>query len=277
MLRNLNSIIKNIPILYRKRKIGLALSGGSTYGAAHVGVMEVLDKNGIQPDLIAGTSAGALVGAAYCAGVPLKEIETLFLTMNWPTLLRLSIRSQLSLFDTQPMEEFLRRKLGDIEFKDLKIPFAAIACDIHTGERVVLNSGPVAPAVRASAAIPGLFSPVEIGGRLLVDGGIVDNLPVDLVRSMGADYVIASDVSKRGPGNKKPDNAFEILLAMTYIMQERAALPNADLCECYIRPQVSQYSSWGFKDAPRMVDAGREAAVSALPRLKRNLHIKEKA
>lgn len=273
MLRNLNSLIKNIPFPYRKRKIGLALSGGSTYGAAHVGVMEVLDKYGIQPDMIAGTSAGALVGAAYCAGVPLKEIETLFLTMSWPTLLKLSIRSQLSIFDTQPMEEFLRKKLGDIEFKDLKIPFAAIACDIHTGERVVLQSGPVAPAVRASAAIPGLFSPVEIGGRLLVDGGIVDNLPVDLIRLMGADYVIASDVSRRGPGNKKPDNAFEILLAMIYIMQERAALPKADLCECYIRPQVSQYSSWGFKDAARMVDAGREAAGSALPKLRRNLRI----
>jgi NTE family protein len=274
MLRNLYSHIKDIPIPYRRRKIGFALSGGSTYGAAHVGVMEELDENSIRPDMIAGTSAGALVGAAYCAGVPLREIETLFLTMNWPTLLRLSIRSQLSIFDTQPMEEFLRKKLGDIEFKDLKVPFAAIACDIHTGERVVLQSGPVAPAVRASAAIPGLFSPVEIGERLLVDGGIVDNLPVDLVRSMGADYVIASDVSKRGPGNKKPENAFEILLAMTYIMQERAALPNADLCECYIRPQVSQYSSWGFKDAARMVDAGREAARSALPKLKRNLRIK---
>jgi NTE family protein len=275
MLQNLNSLLKNISIPYRRRTIGLALSGGSTYGAAHVGVMEVLNQNGIQPDMIAGTSAGALVGAAYFACVPLKEIETLFLTMNWPTLLRLSIRSPRSLFDTQPMEEFLRKKLGDIEFKDLKIPFAAVACDIHTGERVVLQSGPVAPAVRASAAIPGLFSPVEIGGRLLVDGGIVDNLPVDLVRSMGADYVIASDVAKRGPGNKKLDNAFEILLAMTYIMQERAALPDTNQSECYIRPQVSQYFSWGFKDAPRMVYAGREASRAALPKLKRNLRIKD--
>lgn len=275
MLQNLKTLIQNIPLPYRKRTIGLALSGGSTYGAAHVGVMEVLEENGIQPDMIAGTSAGALVGAAYCAGVPLKEIETLFLTMSWPTLLKLSIRNPLSIFDTQPMEEFLRKKLGDIEFKDLIIPFAAVACDIHTGERVVLNAGPVAPAVRASAAIPGLFSPVEIGGRLLVDGGIVDNLPVDLVRSMGADYVIASDVSKHGAASKKPENAFEILLAMTYIMQERAALSDADQSECYIRPQVSQYSSWGFKDAPHMVDAGRDAARSALPKLKRNLRLKE--
>jgi len=201
-MRNLKSLFKNLPLPYLERKVGIALSGGSTYGAAHVGVMQILEQNGIHPQLIAGTSAGALVGAAYCAGVPLNEIETLFLSMRWPTLLKLSIRNRLSIFDTQPMEEFLRKELGDIEFKDLKIPFAAIACDIHTGERVVLDSGPVAPAVRASAAIPGLFSPVEIGGRLLVDGGIVDNLPVEQLRSMGADYVIASDVSRRGASNK---------------------------------------------------------------------------
>ena len=274
-MRNLRTIFNRIPLPHRKRTIGLALSGGSTYGAAHVGVMQVLEENGIHPHIITGTSAGALVGAAYCAGVPLKEIESLFFTMSWPTLLKLSILNPLSIFDTQPMEEFLRKKIGDIEFKDLKIPFATVACDIHTGERVVLDSGSVAHAVRASAAIPGLFSPVEIEGRLLVDGGIVDNLPVDLVRSMGADYVIASDVSKRGVNNKKPENAFEILLAMTYIMQARAALPNADQSECYIRPQISQYSPWGFKDAPRMLDAGREAARSVLPKLKRNLRIKE--
>jgi NTE family protein len=276
MRRNLTQLLNKIPFPYRKPTIGFALSGGSTYGAAHVGVMEVLEENGIQPDMIAGTSAGALVGAAYCAGIPLQEIKTLFLTMGWPTLLRLSIRNPRSIFDTQPMEEFLRKKIGDIEFKDLKIPFAAVACNIHTGERVVLNSGPVAPAVRASAAIPGLFSPVEIDGRLLVDGGIVDNLPVDLVRSMGADYVIASDVSKRGTTNKKPENAFEILLAMIYIMQARAALPDTNQSECYIRPQVSQYSSWGFKDTPRMVEAGRDAAFYALPKLRRNLRLKEK-
>lgn len=273
-MHNLKSFFEKIPFPLRKRAVGFALSGGSTYGAAHVGVMRVLEENGIKPDVIAGTSAGALVGAAYCAGVPLNELETLFLTMSWPTLLKLSIRNPLAIFDTQPMEEFLRKKIGDIEFKDLKIPFAAVACDIHTGERVVLDSGPVAPAVRASAAIPGLFSPVEINGRLLVDGGIVDNLPVDLVRSLGADYVIASDVSKRGVTNKKPDNAFEVLLAMTYIMQARAALPSEDESECYIRPQVSQYSPWGFKDAPNMVKAGREAAYIALPKLRRNLRIK---
>lgn len=274
IMKTINTLIRRIPIPGRSKKVGLALSGGSTYGAAHVGVMQALEENGIRPDMIAGTSAGALVGAAYCAGVPLSEIETLFRTMGWPSLLKISIRNNLSIFDTQPMEDFLRKKIGDIEFKDLKLPFVAVACDIHTGEKVVLKSGPLAPAVRASAAIPGLFSPVEIDGRLLVDGGIVDNLPIEQVYAMGADYVIASDVSKHGVTNKKLENPFEILLAMTYIMQARAALPNEDDCDCYIRPNVTEYSSWGFKEVPQLLAAGREAALPHIPRLKRNLRIK---
>lgn len=271
---NINELLEQIKRLLPKRKIGLALSGGATFGAAHVGVLQVLEENGIQPHLVAGTSAGALVGAAYCAGVPLNKIETLFRTMNWPTLLRFSIRNSLSIFDTQPMEEFLRKEIGDIEFKDLKLPFAAIACDIHTGNRVILDQGPLAPAIRASAAIPGLFSPVEINGLLLVDGGIVDNLPVTQVRTMGAQYVISSDVSHRGTNTKKPENLFEIMLSMLFIMQTRAALPHEDASDCYIRPIVSQYSSWGFKDVPLVTEAGREAARQAIPQLRRQLRTK---
>jgi len=273
-MNNIGELFNKVKNLLPEKKVGVALSGGATYGAAHVGVLQVLEENGIHAHLVAGTSAGALVGAAYCAGIPLSEIETLFRTMKWPTLLKLSIRNTLSIFDTQPMEEFLRRKIGDIEFKDLKIPFAAVACDIHTGAKVVLDTGPVAPAIRASAAIPGLFSPVEINGRLLVDGGIVDNLPVDEVRAMGAGYVISSDVSHRGPHTKKPENLFEITLSMVYIMQTHAALPHEDASNCYIRPNVSQYSSWGFKDVPQVTEAGREAARQVIPQLRRQLRIR---
>ncbi len=273
-MKNLQDLFRNLSLPGRKKVIGLALSGGATFGAAHVGVMQTLVENGIQPYVVAATSAGALVGAAYCAGVPLKVIETLFKTMSWSTLLKISLRKPLSLFDTQPMEEFLRKEIGDIEFKDLKIPFAAVTCDISTGEKVVLNSGPLAPAVRASAAIPGLFSPVEINGRLLVDGGIVDNLPVEEVRKMGANFVIASDVSKRENVNRKPENPFEMLMAATYIMQGRAAFPEEDRGDCYIRPQLFQYSSWGFKDAPLMTEEGRKATSPVIPDLKRRLQIK---
>jgi NTE family protein len=251
--------------------IGLALSGGATHGAAHIGVLQVLEREGIRPDFVAGTSAGALIGAAYCAGVPLEDIERLFLSVEWPHLLKISLKPKLSIFNTQPMETFLKEKIGDFSFEDLKIPLAVIACDISTGERIILNEGPLAQAIRASSAIPALFSPVEINGRLLVDGGIVDDLPVEQVVSMGAKFVIASDVSNRGKTGTKPENPIEVLLSAIYIMQSRSAFYNIDKSDCYIRPEISMYSSWGFKDSIKVLEAGRVAAEDALPELKRKL------
>lgn len=251
----------------KRPKLGLALSGGATHGAAHIGVLQVLEREGIKPDFVAGTSAGALVGAAYCAGVELEELEKLFLSMSWPTLIKFSLIKPLALFDTQPMEEFVRKNIGDCEFKDLNMPFAAICCDIVTGERVVMDKGFVAPSVRASAAIPGLFSPVEIDGRLLVDGGVVDNLPVEHVRDMGADFTIGCDVSSPSKRGKRPENPIENLLSMFYIMQERSTSLNQDMCDCLIKPNISQYSSWGFVDSDKMIEEGRKAAEAALPQL----------
>ena len=248
-------------------KLGLALSGGATHGAAHIGVLQVLDREGIKPDFVAGTSAGALVGAAYCAGVPLDELESLFLDLNWPTLVKISLIKPLALFDTQPMEEFFKKKMGDCEFKDLNIPFAAICCDIVTGERVVLDKGPVATSIRASAAIPGLFSPVEIDGRLLVDGGMVDNLPVKQVRAMGAKYTIAVDVSSRGTQGKRPENPYETVMSMISIMQRRSVSISRERSDCFIRPDIARFSSWGFGDAHAMIDEGKKAAEAALVQL----------
>lgn len=259
----------------RKKKpvIGLALSGGATRGAAHIGVLQVLEREGIRPDVIAGTSAGALVGSAYCAGVPLEEISKIFLNMSWPTLLKPNLIKPLSLFDTTPMEEYIRKNIGDCEFKDLQIPFAAIACDIMTGERVVLDKGPMAPAVRASAAIPGLFTPVEIDGRLLVDGGTVDNFPIEQVKNMGATYIIGVNLSKTQASGRRPTNPFDVFMDMVNIMQARSAVADASECDCYIRPEVSMYSSWTFGEADKMQATGVAATEAVLPKLKRELQL----
>lgn len=259
----------------RKKKpvIGLALSGGATRGAAHIGVLQVLEREGIRPDVIAGTSAGALVGSAYCAGVPLEEISKIFLNMSWPTLLKPNLIKPLSLFDTTPMEEYIRKNIGDCDFKDLQIPFAAIACDIMTGERVVLDKGPMAPAVRASAAIPGLFTPVEIDGRLLVDGGTVDNFPIEQVKNMGATYIIGVNLSKTQASGRRPTNPFDVFMDMVNIMQARSAVADASECDCYIRPEVSMYSSWTFGEADKMQAAGVAATEAVLPKLKRELQL----
>ncbi len=267
--------MKLINVILRKPpRIGLALSGGATHGAAHVGVLRVLEREGIRPDFIAGTSAGALVGSAYASGLKVEELSAIWKSMRWPTLLRPALLHSLALFDTSPMEDFIRSKFGDCEFKDLNIPFAAIACDIVTSERVVLNSGPLAPAVRASAAVPGLFSPVEIDNHLLVDGGIVDNLPVHEVKKMGAEYVIAVDLCFRGGSYKRPENPFEVLMEMINIMQSRSALPDPSECDCYIRPEVSNYSKWEFGDSEAVEKEGERAAEKVVEKLRKDLKIK---
>lgn len=255
--------------LHRKPKVGIALSGGATLGAAHIGVLQVLEREGIRPDFVAGTSAGSLIGALYCAGVPLNELANIFINMKWPSLLKLEIINPISLFNMQPMDGVVKKIIGDCDFKDLEIPFAAIGCDLMTGQRVVLDHGPVAPAIRASASVPGIFSPVEIEGRMLVDGGVVDNLPVEQVRAMGASFVIASDVSNRGETSKRPENLFEVLQTMFNIMQDRGALVGSDACDCYIRPDVIRFSCWGFSESDKILVEGRIAAERALPQLKR--------
>jgi NTE family protein len=254
--------------------IGLALSGGSTHGAAHIGVLMVLEREGIRPNFVAGTSAGALVGSAYCAGIPLDELCQMFMKMKWPTLLRPKLLHGLSIFDTTPMEEYLRKNIGDCNFEDLKIPFSAIGCDIVTGERIVLNKGPVAPAVRASSAIPGIFSPVEIDGRLLVDGGTVDNFPVEQVKAMGAEYIIGVNLSRSKASGRRPSNPIDVFLDMINIMQARSAVTDPKECNCYIRPDVEQYSSWSFTDARKILEAGKDATEIVIPQLIKELRLK---
>ncbi len=258
----------------KPRKIGIALSGGATHGGAHIGVLQVLEKAGIQPEIIAGTSAGAIIGAAYAAGVDLEFMSKLFCKVKWPDLLRFSMNRHPSLFDTGPMEDFLRVNIGDYTFDQLPKPFAAIGCDITTGKRVVLKEGPLALAVRASAAIPGLFPPVEWKDRLLVDGGLVDNLPVEEVREMGANYIIAVDLTSHGMTDRRPTSAMEVFIAMINIMQSRSSLPDFETIDCYIRPEVSRFPAWNFDEARAVEEAGRVAALEVLPQLKRDLQMR---
>ncbi len=179
----------------RKPVIGLALGSGSARGWAHVGVLKVLRDAGIHPDIICGTSIGALVGAAYAAG-ELDRFE------QW--LLRLKLRDVVTLMDFhlnggmlkgERLMAFFRRHFMDCPIEDLELPFAAVATDLHTGQEIWLKEGSTTDAVRASIALPGLFSPVWNQGRLLVDGGLVNPVPVSLARAMGADIVLAVDLN----------------------------------------------------------------------------------
>lgn len=177
-------------------KIGLALAAGGARGSAHTGVMKVLEREGISISAIAGSSIGAIVGAAYAAGIPISKVE-----QEWhEDMLAKAARSFLptlslaGLSSGKEKRKVLQELLGDRRIEDLKIPFAAVACDIDTGEAVVIDHGPLIDAVQASASIPGIFEPVRVGDRLLVDGGLVEPLPVKACRELGADFVIAVDI-----------------------------------------------------------------------------------
>jgi len=180
----------------RTRKIGLALGSGAARGLAHIGVLKVLDREGIPIDFVAGTSAGALIGALYAAGISPMEIEEIALNIDrrktisffTPTI------SSSGLVDGSRIEKFIESILGRQNIGDLKIPFAAVATDLQTGEEIVITEGSLITALRASISIPGIFTPVKYKGRLLVDGGLVNPVPVSTTFNMGADIVIAVNV-----------------------------------------------------------------------------------
>jgi len=177
-------------------KIGLALGSGAARGGAHIGVLKVLEREGIQVSAIAGTSVGALVGALYASGMSAVEIEQVALTLKWKKLIDFRI-SQTGLVEGTRIERYIRKLLKGKQFSEMRIPLSTVAADIANAQKVVFCMGDVAQAVRASISIPAVFRPLEIKDRLFVDGGIMDPVPVEVVKGMGADIVIAVDLSMK--------------------------------------------------------------------------------
>lgn len=245
--------------------IGLALGGGAVRGAAHIGVLAALEDAGLAPAVVTGTSAGAVVGALYAGGLKPADITALTRKLRW-TRLVLPSMNRRALLDTARLGRFLDQTLGGRTFADLDLPFAAVACDITTGARVVMSEGPVADAVLASAAIPGVFPPVARDGHLLVDGGLVDLVPAGLARTMGADVVVAVDVSGPLP-RRAPTSMLQILVAATHL-QTGVAEQLAVEADLVLAPAVDEFAFWELSRIPEFEEAGRVAAEKALPVLR---------
>jgi NTE family protein len=246
-------------------RIGVALGGGFARGIAHLGVLRVLEQEHIPVDYVAGTSAGAMLAIAYASGHPIHEIvaqarATRFKDFgNWKL-------SWLGLASNQKLEHYPRKYLGVSTFEDLRIPLAIAATDLGTGEPVYFTHGPLGPALRASCAYPGMFVPVELEGRTLVDGFLAAAVPVDAARKMGADIVIA--VFLEAANNRKPASIVDVIGLSFAILQRHADLEWRRTADIIVEPIVKDFLWDDFDKTSELIDAGELAARAALPEIR---------
>jgi NTE family protein len=269
------------------KRIGLALGGGSARGLAHIGVIKVLKQEGIPIDMIAGTSIGAIVGGLYALRRNIVRIENVADEMSRARLFSLLDLTfhRTGLIGGRRIMSWAKSIIGrDVQFSELEVPFACVATDIMTGEEIVINEGSVMEAVRASFSIPGLFSVVKLQGRYLVDGGLVNPVPISAVKNMGAEFTIAVNVIPdmsaadgtpwtgiEGKKRFKEPNIAEVLMQSTYIGAwplVQTALKSADLV---IEPQVASIGPGDFHRARECILQGELAASDQVPKLKRIL------
>jgi NTE family protein len=251
-------------------RIGLALSGGAARGIAHVGVLRALEEHKIPIDVIAGASAGALIGGAYAAGLSIEQLEAMARDFRWRYTARLSF-SRLGLQSNARMEKFLRAHLPVTRFEELRLPFTAIAMDLRQGTPVVFrDEGDLPFAIRASACIPFFYIPIrEPGGRLLVDGGLVANLPINYARDLGAEIVIAVDVNADGIRFFGDPRTALGVMAHVFIAVERIVSnqKRAD-ADVLIVPKVGHIRWDQTRRADELVKAGYDAAIESMDEIK---------
>jgi NTE family protein len=248
-------------------KIGLALGSGGARGFAHLGVIKVLKEAGIPIDLIAGSSMGALVGSFYGAGIELDRLYKLSTAFKRKYFLDFTV-PKMGFIAGKRVKEFIRVFTHGKNIEELSIPIGIVATDLLTGEKVVFKQGPVAEAVRASIAIPGIFVPEKYNGRILVDGGVSDRVPVSIAKEMGADIVIAVDVS-RVKRNAEITSIYDVIMQSIDIMQTEIINYREIASDIMIRPPVEVYSSRAFTNIEEIIALGEEEAKKNLDLIKR--------
>lgn len=232
--------------------VGLALGGGGALGAAHVGVLQVLHERAIRPSVVAGTSAGSLIAAAYARGRDPYELEALVVNARWGDFGTFSMTPGLGLLDTDGLRATLEEIGGDHLIEDLPVRYSAVATDLNTQQRVLIDHGSLIDAVCASISVPGIFRPKHLDGRMLVDGGLVDNLPIDAALEMGARHVIAVRLAPE----------WDVLPKVRSSVKVHALAIRKDVT--LISPKLQHRSQWIARDLPGLVQAGRDAAEAAL-------------
>ncbi len=246
-------------------KVGLALAGGFARGISHIGVLRVLRDAGIHIDAVAGTSVGALIGAAYCAGTPLEEMERIGAATSFTDFGRWT-PSWLGLATNQRLEKYLARLTPAKHFEDLVTPLAIAATDINAGITIYYTRGELLPPLRGSCAYPGLFVPIQFEGRTLVDGFLTSPVPVEGVSLLGVDIVIAVYLE---PSSLEPPRTFTDVLSRSFnIIQRHSDLAWRQQADVIIEPDMKTFVWDDFTRTPELVASGEEAARAALPQIR---------
>lgn len=254
-------------------KIGLALGGGGARGLAHVGVLEVLEEEQIPIHYVAGTSVGAIVGALYAAGISTKEMKKIISKISWRQLVNL-VFPKSGILKTDGIANLINQVMGEKSFDQLEKPFAVVATDVSTGQEVIIRNGTLAPAIRASATLPGIFEPICIDGKYLLDGGLVNNVPASVARAMGADFVIAVDLG--GIGEQIPRNLLQLVFHAFAIMAARNEANATEWADIVIKPKLGKYNLADLQFGQEIMKLGEEAALQAIPELNDRLKVLQK-
>jgi NTE family protein len=253
-----------------KPKVALVLGGGAARGFVHIGVIRALEQEKIPIDLIVGTSVGSLIGAIYASDKNSFELEWTAFMLEKDSIFDYGIMNAFSgmgFAKGEKLEAFVKSKVPVANIEDLKIPYAAVATDLNRGTRVVIDKGPVAVAVRASSAIPGVFQPVSHQGRMLVDGGVVDNIPVSVAREKGADIVIAVDIGEQVINFNIVDVIDVLLQSISIMGAENAKYKKKD-ADVLISPKVGDVGMLDFTQKKRCMTAGIDSTQKMMPEIK---------
>ena len=278
--------------MFGKRRIGIALSGGAARALSHIGVLQVLEDVGVEISAVSGCSMGAIIGAIYSTGFDLKEMESFITSTDWRNFLMLSFLSlsRAGIVNDRKVDEVLKKFLGDKTFADCKKDFCCVAVDILNSKKVVFNSGSLREAVRASMAVPGVFAPVCQQDAMLVDGGVMEPLPTDALKSLNVNFIIASSIIFESAKSDYTDydtdasmknNSESKKLSIQAILDKSMSMMHTQMVKSYlldaqiiIEPKIGDFGFFDFSKGKDIIESGRKAAIEKIPEIKRKLRIR---
>ncbi len=266
------NIFEKLQSFIRKDKaksIGIALGGGVVWGTAHIGVLEAMEDEGIKIDAIAGTSAGSIIAALYAFGINIKDIKSSAEKLHMSDIFKLRL-PRMGLASTEGIGKLVKNFIGDAKIEDAKIPLVIPAVNLITGKPYPFTRGPVADAVMASSAIPGIFVPVRIDNQLFVDGSLLADVPCQILRMNGVDFIIGVDLVDQKTFKKEPTNIFDVIMKSIRIMLNETRMERLKFADVIISPDVDDIGQFDFDKIPLLIRRGKEAVSKHIEFIKKS-------